>query len=114
MVSFPLINYSTDDSIASYALINMNLNEILSDLTLRKKLFALDEEKIYWTPRFIHLNELYYCVFYFYVGNGKSLIRSDNERVFQSYLKMNSLSDKIPNPIIYDEDRKYKNWNISR
>lgn len=114
MVSFPLINYSTDDSIASYALINMNLNEILSDLTLRKKLFALDEEKIYWTPRFIHLNELYYCVFYFYVGNGKSLIRSDNEKVFQSYLKMNSLSDKIPNPIIYDEDRKYKNWNISR
>lgn len=114
MVSFPLINYSTDDSIASYALINMNLNEILSDLTLRKKLFALDEEKIYWTPRFIHLNELYYCIFYFNVGNGKSLIRNDNMRVFQSYLKMNALSDKIPNPIIYDKDKEYIDLDISR
>lgn len=114
MVSFPLINYSTDDSIASYPLINMNLNEILSNLTLRKKLFALDEEKIYWTPRFIHLNELYYCIFYFNVGNGKSLIRNDNMKVFQSYLKMNALSDKIPNPIIYDEEREYTDWDISR
>lgn len=114
MVSFPLINYSTDESIATFALINMNLSGILSDLTLRKKLFALDENKIYWTPRFIHLNELYYCIFYFNLGNGKSLIRNDNEKIFQSYLKMNALSENIPNPILYDEQKDYMEMNISR
>ncbi|SEV83135.1 reverse transcriptase domain-containing protein [[Clostridium] fimetarium] len=114
MVSFPLINYSMDDSINEIPLINMNLNKILSDVTIRKKLFKLDEEKIRWSPRFIHLNELYFCVFYFTIGSGNKFVREDNNSIFKSYIRMNNLSEKIPNPIIYDVENFSAELNIAR
>lgn len=114
MVSFPLINYSKDECIDTLALINMNLNEILSNFSFRKKLFLLDENKLQWSPRFIHLSELYYCIFYFTVGNGNTLVRNDNQKIFESYIKINALSDRVPNPIIVDEEKRFNDLSIKR
>lgn len=114
MVSFPLINYSTDESIDTIALINMNLSEVLSDLSLRKKLFLLDSEKLRWSPRFIHLSELYYCIFYFNVGSDMSLVREEHSKIFDRYIKYNALSEKIPNPIQKQEEKEFIDFNISR
>ncbi len=114
MVSFPLINYSIDDSINEIPLINMDLNKILSDANIRKRLFKLDEEKIRWSPRFIHLHELYFCIFYFTIGNRDKVTRSDNDSIFKSYIRMNCLSKNIPNPIIYDEEKYFHELNIVR
>jgi len=114
MVSFPLINYSMSDSINEIPLINMNLNAILSDVTIRKKIFKLDDEKIRWSPRFIHLHELYFCVFYFTIGSKNKFVRDDNDSIFKRYVRMNCLSEKIPNPIIYDEEKFFEEVNIAR
>lgn len=114
MVSFPLINYSMDDSIDGISLINLDLNKILSNVTLRKKIFKLDEEKIRWSPRFIHLHELYFCFFYFYIGSEEKLLNEKKKTIFKSYVRINCLSDKIPNPIIYDEEKSFSELNIER
>ena len=112
MVSFPLINYSTDESIENIALINMSLGDVLSDLSLRKKLFRLDSRKLQWTPRFIHLGELYYCTFFFYVGSNSSLVRKDYSDIFSKYTKYNSLSDRLISPIFAKEEPKKNENNI--
>lgn len=112
MVSFPLVNYASDENLEDIPLINMELKEILSDVSIRKRIFRLDDNKIKWSPRFIHLNELYFCVFYFSIGTEKSIINKDNGKIFERYLKMNGLSQHIPNPIISEEEKTPNNYNI--
>ena len=114
MVSFPLVNYACDENIEDIPLINMNLEEILSDVSIRKRIFRLDDDKIKWSPRFIHLNELYFCVFYFSIGTEKLIINKDNGEIFKRYLKMNGLSQHIPNPIINVEEKEYEDYNITK
>lgn len=114
MVSFPLVNYAQDKNIADISLINMDLDKILSDVSIRKRIFRLDDNKIKWTPRFIHLNELYFCVFYFSIGTEKLIINKDNDEIFKRYLRMNGLSERIPNPIVNEEQKEYDDYNIIR
>lgn len=113
MVSFPLINYSTNESIDEISLINMDLANVLSDVSLRKKLFKLDSEKLRWTPRFIHLEELYYCTFYFNVGGGLSLVRNDYSKFFEYYIKYNALSNKFINPVQQKKEKNIDGFNIN-
>lgn len=112
MVSFPLVNYAHDENIEDIPLINMDLEKILSDVSIRKRIFRLDDNKIKWSPRFIHLNELYFCVFYFSIGTERQIINKDNEEIFKRYLKMNGLSQNIPNPIMNEEEKVYNDYNI--
>jgi len=112
MVSFPLVNYASDKNLEDIPLINMELKEILSDVSIRKRIFRLDDNKIKWSPRFIHLNELYFCVFYFSIGTEKLIINKDNDKIFERYLRMNGLSQCIPNPIINEEEKPYNDYNI--
>ncbi len=114
MVSFPLVNYACDENIKDIPLINMNLEGILSNVSIRKRIFRLDDDKIKWSPRFIHLNELYFCVFYFSIGTEKLIINKDNGEIFKRYLKMNGLSQHIPNPIINEEEKEYDDYNITK
>ena len=112
MVSFPLVNYAHDENLEDIPLINMDLEKILSDVSIRKRIFRLDDNKIKWSPRFIHLNELYFCVFYFSIGTEMSIINKDNDEIFKRYLRMNGLSQRIPNPIINEEEKEYEDYNI--
>lgn len=112
MVSFPLVNYAQDENIAEIPLINMNLNKTFSDSTLRNRIFRLDDNKIKWSPRFIHLNELYFCLFYFSIGTDNFEKNRDYNKIFNSYLRMNGLSDRIPNPIISETKKEYEDYNI--
>lgn len=112
MVSFPLVNYACDENLEDIPLINMDLVKILSDVSIRKRIFRLDDNKIKWSPRFIHLNELYFCVFYFSIGAEKLIINKDNDKIFERYLRMNGLNESIPNPIINEEQKKYDEYNI--
>lgn len=110
MVSFPLVNYACDANIDDIPLINMDLQKILSDVSIRKRIFRLDDNKIKWSPRFIHLNELYFCVFYFSIGTEKLILNINSDYIFKGYLKMNGLSQHIPNPIINKEE--YEIYNV--
>lgn len=112
MVSFPLVNYAQDENIADIPLINMDLGKTFSDASLRNKIFRLDDNKIKWSPRFIHLNELYFCVFYFSIGTDNFKKNRNYDAIFKRYLKMNGLSDRIPNPIVSEDQEKVDNYNI--
>lgn len=114
MVSFPLINYSSDRGLENISLINTNIEEIMRSITDRKKLFKLDDKKLKWSPRFIHLDELYFCTFFYSIGNGNSLIRNDNDEIFSRYKKMNHLSDKIISPIESDKETSLNDVNVVR
>lgn len=109
LIVFPLLNYSISDRCANMSLISSNTTQLLSDPKARRELFKLDDQKIKWTPRFIHLNELHFCLFFYSLGNSEKLNRSDNNKTFSKYLKMNNLSDKIPNPIIEEDKNDLKN-----
>ncbi|WP_270206175.1 reverse transcriptase domain-containing protein, partial [Clostridium butyricum] len=103
LISYPLINYSKSNKYYDISLINLNTQEILLETEARRELFDLDEEKLKWTPRFIHLDELYFCVFLYNIGTNYKMYRKNNDEIFHKYLKINNLPNAMNNPIINDE-----------
>ncbi|SFH59797.1 Predicted amidohydrolase [Lachnospiraceae bacterium NLAE-zl-G231] len=111
MVSFPLINYSNDSELEEISLISADTEKIMRNTDIRKRLFCLDNNKIKWSPRFVHLDELYFCTFFYSIGR-KDIVRNDNDEIFNRYKKMNYLSDNIPSVINSTKTCLYKDINV--
>ena len=58
LISFPLLNYLPFDQIATRSFLEIQ-KEPWSD----SGVFSLDTQRLFWTPRFIHLDELF--IYYF-------------------------------------------------
>ncbi|KEH94010.1 hypothetical protein, partial [Clostridium botulinum] len=102
LIAYPLMNYSNSDIFKNIvSLIDLN-NQLLNFKNI-KELFKLDEEKLKWSPRFIHLNELYFYMFFYFIGVNRKFYIDNNDEVFKEYLKINNLPKNISNPVIEDD-----------
>lgn len=105
LVSFPLLNYLPFDQISECSLVKI-YREPWDEFTTYK----LDDERLKWTPRYIHLDELF--IYHFMQstqrnGGKKGLV--DINSIHRKYLKINqterfSTSDIIEQHSTFSED----------
>ena len=88
LISFPLLNYLPFDQIATRSFLEIQ-KEPWSD----SGVFALDKQRLFWTPRFIHLDELFIYYFMQSTQNEKKNFngKSDIEAIWKRYAQLNSV-----------------------
>ena len=108
LTTLPLINYSSMVDDINLSLTNADISKYvkISDVKL-----ALDKNKLKWSPRYIHLNELYLYYSLFKIGKGGKRFQNNPNYIYDSYKEINSLNWSLNNPIIYSEV-KYPDLNV--
>ena len=88
LISFPLLNYLPFDQIATRSFLEIQ-KEPWSD----SGVFSLDTQRLFWTPRFIHLDELFIYYFMQSTQNEKKNFngKSDIEAIWKRYAQLNSV-----------------------
>ena len=88
LISFPLLNYLPFDQIATRSFLEIQ-KEPWSD----SGVFSLDTQRLFWTPRFIHLDELFIYYFMQSTQNKKKNFnaKSDIEAIWKRYAQLNSV-----------------------
>lgn len=102
MVYFPLINYTNAPILENESLVcNFSLKDIMNEENWEQK-YTLSNEKIKWSPRFIHLNEIYlwYFLCYFSDKQKQKIVFSE---IHQRFLEDNNLSENCTSPVVKDE-----------
>lgn len=102
MVYFPLINYTKSSVMQNDSLLcNTKRTNIMNSFEWENE-YSIDEFKIKWSPRFIHLNELYlwYFLCYFKSREYQKMLHTDIHRQF---LEDNDLFYPFSNPILKNE-----------
>lgn len=89
LISFPLLNYLPFDQISTCSFL-----EIQKEPWKELGTFILDNERIFWTPRFLHLDELFIYSFMQSTQNEqKSFVgRSNIEDIWNRYVKHNNIA----------------------
>ena len=88
LVTFPLLNYLPFDQISTYSFL-----EIQKDPWSNSDTLTLDQERLYWTPRFIHLDELLIYHFMQSLQNKKGRFdsRINIETIWNRYTELNRI-----------------------
>lgn len=90
LVSYPLLNYTKEASNVEFSLIETNLETII------KNGLNIDENKIKYSPRFIHLKELNLFNFVSSYNSGGNIFERTIEKTFHSFEKMNNIKAIYP------------------
>lgn len=103
LVSIPLINYVSAISNNSRSLIN--INQILKEIQQKEwnESFKLNLEKQKWSPRFIHIEELYFSLFVFDFSSEKKLYINHHVALYNKFCEINELGEWANSPIICSE-----------
>lgn len=98
LVTFPLLNYLPFDQISICSFL-----EIQKDPWSNSGTLALDQERLYWTPRFIHLDELFIYHFMESIQNKKKNLngRIIIEAIWNRYTELNSVTRFVSGHIAY-------------
>ena len=96
LISFPLLNYLPFDQISTCSFI-----EIQKDPWDSPSSFMLDKKRLNFTPRFIHLDELFIYYFMKSTQNGKKEFdsRSNLEAIWERYAKLNNVERFAPDGV---------------
>lgn len=104
LIAVPLINYSIS-FLEKVSLLSFDVIEYFFEG------FDLDDSRVKWSPRFIHLEELYLIKSLFYFNTDSVTgTKQNNTPVFQYYLDINNLDQRMSNPIV---EEKQDNLNPS-
>lgn len=97
LVSFPLLNYLPFEIISSCSFLEIQKEPWENSDALR-----LDRERLSWSPRFIHLDELLIYYFMQSTQNKKKAFdgRSDVEAIWGRYVELNKISQFASNDIV--------------
>ncbi len=89
LISFPLLNYLPFDQIATCSFL-----EIQKDPWNEPGAFVLDKQRLFWTPRFLHLDELFIYYFMQSTQDAKKDFngRSNIEAIWERYTQLNSVA----------------------
>jgi hypothetical protein len=101
LVSLPLLNYISDQLQYSQSLIALTVGQTIGDIN-KMAHFSLDEFLLKWSPRFIHLEELYFFVFVFNFNSQKQLYRNNHDWLFKKFLNINHLGPWAMPPVSCD------------
>lgn len=96
MMSLPLINYSKEITSNFRSLLNFKVNKN----KYKENIFILDDERLMWSPVFIHLDELYQFFFMYYFQDDCLFYGKDF--IFSKYISINNLNINIKNPLLND------------
>ncbi|MFA5449083.1 MAG: reverse transcriptase domain-containing protein [Clostridia bacterium] len=89
LVSYPLINYTTNSNSEEYSLIESDINIIA------KQKLILDERKLKYSPRFIHFEDLNLFSFLQNYENGGNLFLGKINNIFEEFKKINSIDTEF-------------------
>ncbi len=112
LVSIPLFNYGAETLICEPSFINLTFDCLIKN-NLDSEIHLLDADKLKWSPRFIHLDELHLFNFLNYFVDNKLFYRN-SQNLFDNYLEYNNLSLNFCNPIIGDEFINYGNITMRK
>ncbi len=93
MVSYPLLNYSTEEY---KSLVEINL--------LKYNKMKTDSFKLTWTPRFINAIEFYISHFVYVLDNDKLEHDPNANIIYDKYIKYNDLKDYVTSNYIFKKE----------
>lgn len=110
LVSFPLLNYLPFEVISSCSFL-----EIQKEPWGNSNALKLDRERLRWSPRFIHLDELLIYYFMQSTQNGKKEFdgRSDVEAIWNRYVELNKISQFASNDIVKQTETVLEESNVN-
>lgn len=99
LVSVPLINYVT--SVLQDAQSLIDIDGILKNIGDQEwnQHFKLDELKLEFSPRFIHIEELYFSLFIFDFSSPKKRYRNSHSLLYDKFCQINQLGHWANSPI---------------
>lgn len=84
LISFPLLNYLPFDQISTCSFL-----EICKDPWNELGTLTLDKQRLFWTPRFLHLDELFIYYFMQSTQNERKSFYSNIESSWERYMRLN-------------------------
>lgn len=110
LVSFPLLNYLPFEVISSCSFL-----EIQKEPWGNSNALKLDRERLRWSLRFIHLDELLIYYFMQSTQNGKKEFdgRSDVEAIWNRYVELNKISQFASNDIVKQTETVLEESNVN-
>lgn len=99
MVTIPLLNYALNEYTLEQPLIDFDYTRLFSNISEKTSSLTLSKTMLKWSPRFIHLHELYLSNFYFRVGFANTFAHDEHDEIFRRYININHLSSKIEKPL---------------
>ncbi len=103
LVSYPLLNYTYEASEINFSLIETDLE------TIEKNGLKIDWNKIKYSPRFIHLEEINLFNFIARYYHGGNIFKNTIGENFQKFQEINKINADYPIKDEYDEDEQVEN-----
>ena len=109
LISFPLLNYLPFDQISTCSFL-----EIQRDPWNEPSTFMLDQQRLFWTPRFLHLDELFIYHFMQATQSEKKNFGSgdDIDAIWNRYTKLNSVTRFTTESVAKQHNEELLNANI--
>ena len=98
LVSLPLLNYVLSPLQATQSMIDLAAIRAIGNPN-RNAYNTLDEFLLKWSPRFIHLEELYFSFFIFDFNSQKKRYINNISWLFEKYLKINNMGSWAKPPV---------------